>query len=247
MSDASEPRGSAERCVSLPVTGAPVELGACRCRAQASVGPISDAAEPRAGFLFAGGAVLSGLFSSACCWIPLALVAFGASAAGVAGFVERFRPVLLVTATVLLSLSFYTAYFRQSACCAGRPWSRRVRRVTPWIAAALVGGFVFFPERVAGFVSAITGTGSAERSGVAASTDNADGTRTITLIVEGMSCERCAERLRAELERVEGVRSASVSHEAKSAVVIVQRAVQSAALVNATDAMGFRVIGSDAP
>ncbi len=38
---------------------------------------------------------MTALLSPACCWLPLLLIAFGASAAGVSGFFETYRPYLL--------------------------------------------------------------------------------------------------------------------------------------------------------
>ena len=77
---------------------APQVDGATGCCAAtgAAPGPAAAQAAPpraaRAGAWASAGAVVSAVFSSACCWLPLLLVAFGASAAGVAGFFEAQRP-----------------------------------------------------------------------------------------------------------------------------------------------------------
>ena len=41
------------------------------------------------------GSVASALAASACCWLPLVLVAFGASTAGLSAAFERVRPWFL--------------------------------------------------------------------------------------------------------------------------------------------------------
>ena len=43
----------------------------------------------KVGLWATGGAVISAILSSACCWLPFLLIAFGASAAGVSGFFEE--------------------------------------------------------------------------------------------------------------------------------------------------------------
>ena len=53
-----------------------------------------------------GGSVVAAVLSSACCWLPLLLLAFGASAAGVSAFFERWRPAFLVVAIGLLGAGF---------------------------------------------------------------------------------------------------------------------------------------------
>jgi hypothetical protein len=61
-------------------------------------------------------AVLSAILSSACCWLPLLLLAFGLPAAGVAGYFEAVRSCFLVAAAALLAAGFYFAYLRKPAC-----------------------------------------------------------------------------------------------------------------------------------
>jgi copper chaperone CopZ len=67
------------------------------------------------------------------------------------------------------------------------------------------------------FVSACTGTpGTTEAAA-------ADGT-TYVLTVEGMSCaENCAPKVKECLESIEGVKSAEVTFETKSAVVVMAK------------------------
>lgn len=53
----------------------------------------------------AWGALVTVVLGSACCWLPLLLVAFGFSAAGVGQFFEQYRPYLLTAALALLGLA----------------------------------------------------------------------------------------------------------------------------------------------
>jgi copper chaperone CopZ/quinol monooxygenase YgiN len=63
------------------------------------------------------------------------------------------------------------------------------------------------------------------------------GERTVNLKVEGMSCAMCAPAARKALEKVNGVKSATV--EGDQASVVADDTVQDAALVKAIEGAGF--------
>jgi len=191
---------SADACCPVPAT---------------SIGTATPTARvERAGMLAAGASVFAAVASSACCWLPLLLIAFGASAGGVAATFERFRPVFLVVAPSLLALGFYLLYFRKAACgpdgaCAiPNPRFRRVSRVMLWIAVVLVAAFALFPKYV--------GLLFASPANASSATDPA---RTVTLRIEGMTCEACAIRLEHDLAAIPGVRRARVEYAEGRAMV----------------------------
>ncbi|MBU2804552.1 mercury(II) reductase [Acidithiobacillus ferridurans] len=70
---------------------------------------------------------------------------------------------------------------------------------------------------------------------------------TITLQIEGMTCDSCAEHTRQALERVPGVRSASVSYPQRQAEIEVDAGVGLDPLVAAVDALGYRARLPDTP
>lgn len=164
------------------------------------------------------GSVVSAVVASACCWLPLLLLGFGASAAGVSTMFERARPVFLVSAFGLLGLGFFFAYGRKEACAPGEacavpnPRLKRLNRVMLWGSAVVVAAFAFFPS-YAGLLLAET-TKAVPAQGSAPSP-------TVTLGIEGMSCEACAVHIVKGLEKVPGVRSATVSYDDKTASVSV--------------------------
>ncbi|MFQ5495879.1 MAG: mercuric transporter MerT family protein, partial [Phycisphaerae bacterium] len=121
----------------------------------------SDNRRNRSGALALGGSVVAAALSSACCWLPLLLVAFGVSAVGMASFFEAYRPYLLVVAIGLLGAGFYRVYFRKERCAPGSacPAPNRKLRILNqamlWSAAVLVGAFALFPS----YVGALVGEG----------------------------------------------------------------------------------------
>jgi copper chaperone CopZ len=157
----------------------------------------------RTGRLAAGGAVFSAVLSSACCWLPLLLLAFGASAAGVAGFFERYRPVFLTLSGLLLAAGFYLVYFREPTCEPGdgcalpNPRLTRINKVLLWVATLFVATFALFPN----YVGVLLGTGAGL---------SADAPYDLEFAVEGMTCEACASALGSTLADLPGVAAAEV-------------------------------------
>ncbi len=185
------------------------------CRTETGARGI-EATRRRTGILAASGSVLAAIFSSACCWLPLIMIAFGASAAGVAGFFEAYRPYFIAGALVMLGLGFYTVYFRRetctadSACAAPNRRLRAFSRIMLWTATGLVGAFVFFPNYVGHlFASPTSGSALAPDVRLAA----------VKFRIEGMTCEGCATGLRATLAKLPNVASVEVDYPSKSAVV----------------------------
>ena len=70
---------------------------------------------------------------------------------------------------------------------------------------------------------------------------------TITLQIEGMTCDSCAVHARQALERVPGVRSASVSYPQRRAEIKVDAGVGLDPLVAAVAALGYRARLPDTP
>ncbi len=174
-----------------------------------TVGPHSER-------LALGGSVVAAVLSSACCWLPLLLLAFGASAAGVSAFFERWRPVFLVVAVALLGAGFYVTYFRKVQCCtagecATAPRSRGViNQVMLWVAVVFVAGFALFPN----YVGVLLDTGSADASSVV----GADAIEYV-FTIKGMTCEACAATLRHGLAGVDGVIDARVDYATQTATI----------------------------
>ncbi|MEQ9616650.1 MAG: heavy metal-associated domain-containing protein [Phycisphaerales bacterium] len=176
-----------------------------------------------AGGASAFGAVITAVLSSACCWLPLLLLAFGASAAGVSAFFERWRPLLAVVAIAFLAVAFWQVYIRKSPCASGsckddacEPGRQR-RGVFPqvmlWTATVFVASFVLFPKYAGVVANALYG----QTDSVEATSDSS--LTTMRFDVAGMTCEACAVTLQADLAKIDGVAAAEVDYDSKSAVV----------------------------
>jgi len=179
--------------------------------------PAAESGKQRLGIIATGGAVLSAALSSACCWLPLLLLAFGASAAGVAGFFEAWRPWFLVGAVVLLGLGFYFVYFRKEqcgpddTCAAPNQKLQRFNRAMLWVATIMVVTFALFPDLMG------TVVGANETSGNFS--ELVAGENVIVLPVDGMTCEACAVALEKSLLSIDGVEAAGVDYSGGRAAV----------------------------
>lgn len=192
----------------------------------------------RSGLLAAAGSVLSAVIASACCWLPLLLVALGVSVAGVSAAFEKVRPLFLTVSIILLAAGFYFVYVRREAQAnkrwRGRPAreNKRLNRTILWVAAAVVLAFAFFPK-YAGFV--LGKTASRDVQG------NASGSRVVTLAIEGMTCEACAITIQKTLAAVPGVGNASVVFADREAHIILDRSspASNKALIQAIAKAGY--------
>ncbi|REJ87845.1 MAG: Mercuric transport protein MerT [Planctomycetota bacterium] len=158
------------------------------------------------------GTVLSAIMASSCCWLPLVLLAFGISGAGVAATLETYRPLFIVVTVAFLGTAFYLTYRPQKSdsCCAGerRPTGQRFSKAMLWLVTVLAGGFLFFPN----YVDSIVGGHSSVSEGM----------DTTVFHIEGMSCEGCAAVLQSSLADVPGVKAVTVDFTTKQAIVATE-------------------------
>jgi len=194
----------------------------------------------RAGLWAAAGSVLTAAVSSACCWLPLMLLGFGASAAGIGLYFETLRPYFLVASSLLLGLGFYLNYFRKPKCEPGgvceqpNPSLQRFSRLLLWLSTAAVLLFAFFP----GYVGVLFGS---EPLGPAMGE-----TVQVTLGVEGMTCAGCEVTVEKTLGRISGVLGVRASYD-RGEVVVDMNAVTpptSRTLSEAIESLGYKTTDS---
>lgn len=185
------------------------------------------------------GSIGSAAASSACCWLPLLMVATGFSVAGATAFFESWRPLFLIVAAALLSTGFYLNYRPQKTAC-GPDGScptpsvrlRRLNRGMLWVSAALVLTLALFPN----YVGRLFGAQS-----TAADVSQA---RTLVIDIEGMTCAGCELAVRTALSALPEVTQVDASYvDARAIVRLAGAATPSrAALTTAVAKAGYTLI-----
>ncbi len=206
----------------------------------ASPGANPDQIAPKtwsAGAVAIGAAILS----SACCWLPLALLGIGVSAAGLSKFILGARWVFVVIAIAALGFGFYFSYRRKAVCAPGEACApsalARFNRVMLWVSAVLVLAFATFPYYSAPLLQALGQGGNkvssnsklpaqtvAKAPSATMTVTKAAGVATAQLRayayqIKGMDCQECADGLQAAIAKMPGVKKATVSYQNGAAQV----------------------------
>lgn len=207
------------------------------------------------------GTIFSAIMASACCWLPLVLLAVGVSGAGIAATLERYRPLFIVVTISFLAAAFYFTYRPRMiagaghGCCVpdssaggggdaarcttdrkGRFGMMAMNKVMLWAVTLLAVAFLLFPKYV-GFVLASREAADeiVVESPLVANT---------TIAIEGMTCEGCAVALQRRLKEVPGVLNARVDYANKQVVVSTQSccAFPTDEITQAVEDSGFVVV-----
>ena len=204
------------------------------------IGPAATPVRPpsnRGELIAKIGTVFSAIMASACCWLPLALLAVGISGAGIAATLETYRPLFMVVTFGFLVAAFYFTYRPKKAssepghdccppaqsaekdaqgnCCAPAQKSRfsmmATNKVMLWGVTILAVAFLLFPQYV-GFllVSRDAASETVAESPLVTNT---------TIAIEGMTCEGCAVALQNRIKDVPGVLDARVDYANKQTIV----------------------------
>lgn len=174
------------------------------------------------------GTLVSAILASACCWLPLVLLAVGVSGAGIAATLEAYRPLFIVVTFGFLGAAFYFTYRPKKTsatteghdCCATEPVSGEaccppasgrfnmmtMNKVMLWGVTVLAILFLFFPSYVGAFLD---GDGKTV-------TDNMN---RAVIKVEGMTCEGCSAIVTKAIRTVPGVLAVEVNYEKGEAIV----------------------------
>lgn len=180
------------------------------------------------------GTVISAMMASACCWLPLVLLAVGVSGAGIASTLEAYRPLFITVTIGFLIAVFYFTYRPKKAtgggshaCCApevpaaeastgkaccvpatkGKVSLMAMNKVMLWGVTILATAFLFFPS----YIGTLLGTGDANAV-------TGDMTRSV-IKVEGMTCEGCSVTVAKAIRSVTGVQAVSVKYDNGEAIV----------------------------
>ena len=212
------------------------------CCTPKAVSPNSDQGPKDPKTWFAGAvAIGAAVLSSACCWLPLALLGLGVSAAALSKFIVGARWVFVAIAVAALGLGFSTSYRRKTACATGTACSpsglARFNRGMLWVSALLVLAFATFPYYSAPLLQAVG------QGGNKASSDSKPPAKTVTKSepayklaadtaaaamtqfrlyayqIKGMDCQQCADGLQTAIAKMPGVKKATVSYKTGTAQV----------------------------
>lgn len=161
-----------------------------------------------------GGAIAAAFGAGLCCVGPVLFALFGLGAFGAASVFQSLRPYLLAVAVLALAFGFYRVYFRREQCapgeaCATKPVNK-VNRAALWVALFIVVAFAFSPYYV-GYIAAAVVRQKQPAPVVAVASTQPSSLETVTVEVEGMTCESCEVPIKAALGETPGVRSAVVS------------------------------------
>ena len=166
------------------------------------------------------GSLVASLAASACCLLPLALVALGVGGAlvGTLQALEPFQPVFIALSIGALAYAGYREYRTtmapDCACEVGvRAWIRRGLLVFATIA---VTGVIVSPWLIEQASGSAESPGS--RASESAAVDEA-ALQEVVLEVDDMTCASCTYTVRRALEQVDGVSKADVTFEPPQAVV----------------------------
>lgn len=223
----------------------------------------SNTAQREGGVWMAGTAVVAAIASSACCWLPLSLLALGISGGAVAAAFQKWRPVFLPVAFLLLGAAFWVTYKKPkpvspeeagtsspggALCCSVPPPGARAGNCCPpengrgFTLKRLNRGMLWVATVVVlafaffpSYVDALLGGSGAEA-------ENGTGTQEIVLGIDGMTCDGCAVTLEKALGKVPGVERAIVSYEDQRAVVTVDSVTAGSqkTLVEAVEDAGYK-------
>lgn len=189
--------------------------------------------------LATAGALVAALLSSACCWLPLLLMALGVSAGGFSLAFAPLRPWFIALAVILLGFALWWTERRariQHVC--GCPPTRRRRafnRAMLGLSAVGVLAFTFFPQ----YVNNVFGQRASAQSTSA---------RWVTLHVDGMTCSGCEAGIESALLRVSGVEHADASYEGSTVRVGLapHAAVSTGELMHAVAGAGYTATATEA-
>jgi len=217
----------------------------------------------KAGAIAQAGALISAILASACCWLPLLLIAFGVSGGALSAKFEALRPVFLPLTFTLLGLAFYFTSRKPKAAVAAPPGTgetccavpgtqkdetrccppegtkgftiKKLNKVMLWVITVFVLAFAFFPN----YVGILLG---GDQPAMAIPT--AERVQW-TMTIEGMTCQGCAAHIESELRKIPGVSEARVDYEKGSAVVVAAPTVSESDLRRAVEAAGYFVLSTE--
>ncbi len=179
------------------------------------------------------GSVLTAFLASVCCIGPIVLAALGLGGVGLATGLEAYRPYFLTATVIFLAAGFYFTYRKREVVCAdgscevrgAGKWSK----ISLWFVTVLVIFFVAFPY--------INWSSDQAVAGGLSSTE----LRSITVSIEGMTCESCNVAVETAVKKLDGVQQVTANFQSGSAQVRFDpQKVKPAQITGAIDGLGYK-------
>lgn len=195
----------------------------------------------RSNFLLLGSSIITAAVASLCCILPIVFAVTGIAGLAAAASFERWRPYFLaLTVTLLAGGAFYAYRDRKKGCAPGRACANRPMSRWNTLALALLAFIVIalaaFPYYSGAIAKALV---PHQRASVAHSHVPS---ATATFLIPDMDCPACATGLRAALEKLPGVREATVDYDSRRATIIYEAAKQnSQAFTKVVNDAGYHV------
>ncbi len=196
-------------------------------------------------------AIVAAIMASACCWLPLALLGLGVSAAGLSKFIVGARWVFVAIAAAALGLGFYFIYRRKAACAPDEVYApsglARFNRVMLWASAVLVLAFATFPYYGAPLLKVVN-SGNKNINTTSPGADSSAGQAGTALArltlytyqIKGMDCQECANGLQAAIAKLPGVKQATVSYHTGNAQVLANKHFDPRTVIKAIGGIGYK-------
>jgi len=177
--------------------------------------------------------LFTAFLASLCCIGPIVLAALGLGGVGFATSLEAYRPYFLTATVIFLAAGFYFTYRKREVVCAdgscevrgaGR-WSK----ISLWFVTVLVIFFVAFPY--------INWSGDQAVAGGLSPTE----LKSITVSIEGMTCESCNMAVETAIKKLDGVARIKADYESGSAQVQFDpQIVKPAQITLAIEDLGYK-------
>ncbi|HIA47908.1 MAG TPA: heavy-metal-associated domain-containing protein [Candidatus Hydrogenedentes bacterium] len=203
-----------------------------------SCASISASAETGYHRWAAGGSLFAAVAASACCSLPLGLLALGVSSGGIGPFFATTRPFFLGFAALALGAMVFLQYrnHRQKVSCPSctESESRMLLPAYTWVMVLLAGVFAFLPTFLPDLVPNAN-----------ANVIDSDSTAyTVSMSIEGMTCAGCSTIVEQTVAPIAGVLSALVDFDAKQLNIAVASdvTVSIKKIVDSLEANGFNAV-----
>jgi len=228
--------------------------------------PATKRPRINAGVFAQVGALTSAVISSACCWLPLLLLAFGVSGSALSTTFKAWRPILLPVTFLFLGIAFFFAYRKpkktsrkldngidtttNNACCVSQTQEPSDDNACcppkSGTAGFLLNKFnkimlwlVTVAVTAFAFFPNYIGLVTGDGNTFAALSDS-DQLDKLVVNIEGMTCKACAIKIKKSLSSIAGISAAEVSYDQKRAIIGIPKGagISRQAILNAISNAG---------